>query len=54
VLAEVLRPGITECEIVAEVDRGLLKGRIFSIYFITTGQLIPIRTINRKIEKGIV
>ena len=55
VLAEVLRPGITECEIVAEVDRRLIKEGaedIFHLFSSRPGNLFPYAPSNRTIEKG--
>jgi Xaa-Pro aminopeptidase len=55
VLAEVLRPGITECEIIAEVDRRLIQEGaedIFHLFSSRPGNLFPYAPSNRTIEKG--
>jgi Xaa-Pro aminopeptidase len=55
VLAEVLRPGITECGIIAEVDRRLIQNGaedIFHLFSSRPGNLFPYAPTNRTIEKG--
>jgi Xaa-Pro aminopeptidase len=55
VLAEILRPGMTEAEIVAEVDRQLVsKGAedIFHLFSSRPGNLFPWLPSDRTIEKG--
>jgi Xaa-Pro aminopeptidase len=55
VLAQVLRPGITECDIIAEVDRRLIeKGAedIFHLFSSRPGNLFPYAPSNRRIENG--
>jgi hypothetical protein len=55
VLSEVLRPGVTECEIVAEVDRWLMKEGaedIFHLFSSRPGNLFPYAPSNRTIERG--
>ena len=55
VLAEVLRPGITECGIIAEVDRRLIQEGaedIFHLFSSRPGNLFPYAPTNRTIEKG--
>jgi Xaa-Pro aminopeptidase len=55
VLSEILRPGMTEREIVAEVDRALIAGGaedIFHLFSSKPGNLFPFAPSDRAIEKG--
>ncbi len=55
VLAETLRPGITEAGVVAEIDRRLIaEGAedIFHLFSSKPGNLFPYAPTNRTIEKG--
>jgi Xaa-Pro aminopeptidase len=55
VLSKILRPGITEREIIAQVDRALIAGGaedIFHIFSSKPGNLFPFAPSDRAIEKG--
>jgi Xaa-Pro aminopeptidase len=55
VLSEILRPGITEREIIAQVDRELIAGGaedIFHLFSSRPGNLFPFAPSTRAIEKG--
>jgi Xaa-Pro aminopeptidase len=55
VLSEILRPGMTEREIIAQVDRALIAGGaedIFHIFSSKPGNLFPFAPSDRAIEKG--
>jgi Xaa-Pro aminopeptidase len=55
VLAEILKPGITEREVIAEVDRALIAGGaedIFHLFTSKPGNLFPYAPSDRAIEKG--
>jgi Xaa-Pro aminopeptidase len=55
VLSEILRPGMTEREIIAQVDRALIAGGaedIFHIFSSRPGNLFPFAPSDRAIEKG--
>jgi Xaa-Pro aminopeptidase len=55
VLSETLRPGMTEREIIAEVDRALIAGGaedIFHLFSSRPGELFPFAPSDRAIEKG--
>ena len=55
VLSEILRPGMSEREIVAQVDRALIAGGaedIFHLFSSKPGNLFPFAPSDRAIEKG--
>jgi Xaa-Pro aminopeptidase len=55
VLSEILRPGMTEREIIAQVDRELIAGGaedIFHLFSSRPGELFPFAPSDRAIEKG--
>jgi Xaa-Pro aminopeptidase len=55
VLSEILKPGITEREIIAEIDRALLAGgaeEIFHLFSSKPGNLFPFVSSDRAIQKG--
>jgi Xaa-Pro dipeptidase len=55
VMAETLKPGITERELIAEVDRALIAGGaedIFHLFSSKPGNLFPFAPSDRAIEKG--
>ena len=55
VLADILKPGITEREVIAEVDRALIAGGaedIFHLFSSRPGNLFPYAPSDRAIEKG--
>jgi Xaa-Pro aminopeptidase len=55
VLSEILRPGITEREIIGQVDRELIAGGaedIFHLFSSRPGNLFPFAPSDRAIEKG--
>ena len=55
VLAEILKPGITEREIIAEVDRDLISGGaedIFHLFSSMPGNLFPYAPSGRPIQEG--
>jgi Xaa-Pro aminopeptidase len=55
VMAESVKPGITEREVLADVDRALLAGGaedIFHLFSSRPGNLYPYAATDRKIEKG--
>jgi Xaa-Pro aminopeptidase len=55
VLADVVRPGITEREIIARIDSELISGGAEDIFHLVTsrqGNLFPYAPSDRKIEKG--
>jgi Xaa-Pro aminopeptidase len=55
VLSEILRPGITEREIIAQIDRELIAGGaedIFHLFSSRPGELFPFAPSDRAIEKG--
>jgi Xaa-Pro aminopeptidase len=55
VLADILKPGITEREVIADVDRALIAGGaedIFHLFSSKPGNLFPYAPSDRPIEKG--
>lgn len=55
VLSKILRPGMTEREIIAQVDRALIAGGaedIFHLFSSKPGNLFPFAPSDRAIEKG--
>jgi len=55
VLSEYLRPGVTECDVIAEIDRMLLKGGaedIFHLFSSKPGNLFPYAPTKRVIQEG--
>jgi len=55
VLSEILKPEITEREIIAEIDRALLAGgaeEIFHLFSSKPGNLFPFASSDRAIQKG--
>lgn len=55
VLADTLKPGITEQEVIAEIDRALIAGGaedIFHLFSSRPGNLFPYAPSDRAIEKG--
>jgi Xaa-Pro aminopeptidase len=55
VMADLIKPGMTEREILADIDRALLAGGaedIFHLFSSKPGNLYPYAATDRKIEKG--